>query len=61
MPGVVEAEAIEIRKSHVSMVKFQSELDDDFQTVAGHIGLMIEKAQDKVVGNWAHWDEAKGV
>lgn len=43
------------------MVKFQNELDDDFQTVAGHIDLMIEKAQDKVVRNWAHWDGVKGV
>lgn len=61
MPGAVDAEAIEIRKSHITMVKFQSESDDDFQTVVGHIDLMSEKAQEKVASNWAHWDEIKGV
>lgn len=29
--------------------------------VAGHLGLMTEKAKDKVVSNWAHWNEIKGV
>ena len=57
----MDAEAIEIRKSHINMVKFQSESDDDFQTVVGHIDLMSEKAQEKVASNWAHWDEIKGV
>ncbi|MCJ1342919.1 hypothetical protein MMC31_001108 [Peltigera leucophlebia] len=61
VPGVVNAEAIEVRKSHVSMVKFKDNLDDDFQTVAGHIDLMVEKAQDKVVSNWAQWDEVKAI
>lgn len=61
VPGAVDAEALEIRKNHISMVKFENESDDDFQTVAGHIGLMIEKAQEKVDSNWAHWDEIKGV
>lgn len=42
-------------KSHASIVKFQNELDDDFETVAGgHTDLMIKKAQDKVVGNWTY-------
>lgn len=61
VPGAVDAEAIEIRKNHVTMVMFQNESDDDFQAVAGHIGLMTEKAKDKVVSNWAHWNEIKGV
>jgi hypothetical protein len=56
----VDAEAIEIRKDHINMVKFQNESDNDFQTVVGHIALMIEKAQEKVASNWAHWDEIKG-
>ena len=43
------------------MVKFQNELDDDFQRVASHIDLIIQKAQDQVVGNWAHCDEVKSV
>ena len=61
MPGVTDAEAIEIRKNHVSMVKFPDESDNDFQIVAAHIDLMIEKAQDKVDSNWSHWEEIKGV
>lgn len=53
MPGVTDAEAIEIRKIHVSMVKFPNESDNGFQTVAAQIDLMIEKAQDKVDSNWS--------
>lgn len=61
VPGVLDAEAIEIRKSHVAMVKFQKASEDDFQTVVGHIDLMCEKAEEKITGNWAHWDEIKGL
>ena len=60
VPGVVDAEAIEIRKGHTTMVKFRKQIDDDFQTVAGHIYLMSEKAQDKIASNWAEWDETRG-
>lgn len=61
MPGVTDAEAIEIRKNHVSVVKFPNESDNDFPTVAAQIDLMIEKAQDKVDSNWSYWEEIKGM
>ena len=41
------------------MVKFQKRSEDDFQTVIGHLELMIEKAQEKITSNWSHWDEIK--
>lgn len=59
VPGTLDAEAIEIRKSHIAMVKFQKCSEDDFQTVVGHLGLMTEKAREKITSNWLHWDEIK--
>lgn len=60
VPGVVDAEAIEIRKAHITMVQFGKRSDDFFQTVVGHLDLMSEKASEKVAGNWTHWDEIRG-
>ena len=57
---MLNAEAIEIRRNHTSMVRFQSASEDDFQTVVGHIHLMCEKVEEKISGNWVHWEETKG-
>jgi hypothetical protein len=61
VPGMRDAESIEIRKDHTSMVRFRNSSDDDFQTVIGHLSLMQERAGDKVARNWEHWEEIKGV
>lgn len=61
VPGMRDAEAVEIRKDHTSLVKFRNSWDNDFQTVVGHLSLMCESAQDKVARNWEHWEEIKGV
>ncbi|KAI9761617.1 MAG: hypothetical protein M1840_001757 [Geoglossum simile] len=60
VPGMINAEAVEIKKSHIAMVKFQNALEDDFQTVVGHMHLMCEKVEEKIIENWARWDEIKG-
>jgi hypothetical protein len=59
--GMRDAEAVEIRKDHTTLVKFGNSSDDDFQTVVGHLSLMCEKAAEKVAQNWEHWEEIKGV
>ena len=50
--GAVDAEAIAITDNHINMVKFPSETDEGFETVAGHLILMVEKACAKVSRNW---------
>jgi len=61
VPGMRDAESVEIRKDHTNLVKFQNSSDGDFQTIVGHLSLMCESAQEKVVQNWEHWEEIKGV
>ncbi|OXV11944.1 hypothetical protein Egran_00299 [Elaphomyces granulatus] len=61
VPGMRDAESVEIRKDHINLVKFRHSSDDDFQTVAGHLSLMCEGAQTKVAQNWENWEEIKAV
>ena len=56
-----DAESIEIRKDHTNLVKFRDDLDDDFQTIVGHLSLMSERAKEMVTHNWERWDGIKGV
>lgn len=55
------AEAVEIRKDHTTLVKFRNDSDDDFQTVVGHLRLICDKAGEKVAQNWEYWEKIKGV
>lgn len=61
VPGMRDAESVEIRKDHTSLVKFRSSSDDDFQTVIGHLSLICERAAEKVAQNWEYWEAIKGV
>ncbi|OAL46213.1 hypothetical protein IQ07DRAFT_603591 [Pyrenochaeta sp. DS3sAY3a] len=61
VPGVRDAEPVEIRKDHRNLVRFRSSLDDDFQTVVGHLSLMQDKAGERVTQNWKHWEEVKAL
>jgi hypothetical protein len=61
VPGMRDAESVEIRKDHTTLVKFRNSSDDDFQTVIGHLSLICERAGEKVAQNWEHWEEIKGV
>jgi hypothetical protein len=61
IPGMLDAEPVEIRKDHTNLVKFQNDSDDDFQTIVGHLSIMCENAQEKVARNWERWEEIEGV
>jgi hypothetical protein len=61
VPGMRDAESVEIRKDHTTLVKFRNSSDDDFQTVIGHLSLMCENAEEKVAQSWKHREEIKGV
>ena len=37
------------------MVKFEGNLDADFQAVSSKLVIMIKKAERKVAENWAKW------
>jgi hypothetical protein len=52
VPSAVDAEAIAVNANHHDMVKFSSETDEGFETVAGHLMLMAERACSKVSRNW---------
>ena len=54
VPGMRDAEAVEISKDHTTLVKFRNSSDDDYQTVIGHLGLMCEAAEEKIAKNWQH-------
>jgi hypothetical protein len=59
--GARNAEEIEIRKDHLTMVKFESPSEDDFQTVAGYISIMCEEAPKHVSENWIQWERMQGL
>ncbi|OCL01786.1 hypothetical protein AOQ84DRAFT_206150 [Glonium stellatum] len=61
VPGMRDAESVEIRKDHINLVKFRSSSDNDFQTVVDHLSLLCESAKDKVAQNWQHWEEIKAL
>jgi hypothetical protein len=61
VPGMRDAESVEIRKDHTSLTKFRDSSDNDFQTVVGHLSLMCDSAGEKVAQSWEHWEEVKGV
>jgi hypothetical protein len=52
VPGQVNAEPIAIIDNHLNMVKFSSNKKNEFQRVAGHLKLMVDKAPIKVQENW---------
>jgi hypothetical protein len=52
VPGQVNAEPIAIMDNHRNMVKFSSKKNNEFQRVASHLKLMVEKAPIKVQDNW---------
>lgn len=52
VPGAVDAESIAIYADHINMVKFASKEDSGYKTIAGHIRLMAQVANDKVSEQW---------
>lgn len=52
VPGVADAESIAIYADHINMVKFTSNQDNGYKTLAGHIRLMVQDSNDKVSARW---------
>jgi hypothetical protein len=56
----VNVEAIAMNKDHISMAKFVSSEDADFQAICGHLGYMVKKAPHKIADRWKHWKRVDG-
>ena len=52
MPGAVDAEPIAIHANHVEMVRFASRDDHGYQTVSGHLQVMVRSAKDVITLRW---------
>jgi hypothetical protein len=61
VPGTVNAEAIAINKDHIGMAKFDSPQDDDFQTICGHIRLMVGNAPKRIAERWQRNKKREGM
>jgi hypothetical protein len=48
----VNVEAISMNKDHISMSKFSSSGDEDFQIICGHLAQMAEVGPDKIAQKW---------
>lgn len=54
VPGTTDAEQIMIHADHKTMVKFDSDEDNGYETISGHLQIMAESA-DKVIS--LRWEE----
>jgi hypothetical protein len=59
VPGTVNADTVEIRKNHRTMVQFNSASDNDFITIATYLFIMSEKAPVRIQSNWEEWENTK--
>jgi hypothetical protein len=60
VPGAVNAEAIPVNKDHIGMSKFESPEDEDFQTICGHLQIMVREAPNKMAERWSR-EKVQGV
>jgi hypothetical protein len=52
VPGAADAEPIVIRADHINMVKFVSKQDNSYNTVCGHLRLMVRDAGKVIDKRW---------
>ena len=52
VPGAANAEPIAIHANHIEMVKFASNKDSGYETVSGHIYIMVQRARDVITSRW---------
>jgi hypothetical protein len=52
VPGAADAESIVIHANHIDMVKFSSNEDSGYRTVAGHLQIMAQKASQAISLRW---------
>ena len=53
VPGAVDAEVIAIHADHINMVKFASRESSGYQTVSGHLQIMVESFNEVITSRWA--------
>ena len=52
VPGAINAEPIAIHANHIEMVKFASKEDYGYNTVSGHLQIMVQSAKDVITLRW---------
>jgi hypothetical protein len=52
VPGAADAEPIAIHADHINMVKFDSDGDNGYRTVSGHLRIMAGNACDVISSRW---------
>jgi hypothetical protein len=52
VPGAADAEPIVIHANHINMVKFASKEDNGYETVSGHLQIMVQGARDAISLKW---------
>ena len=50
--GAANAEPIAIHADHIEMVKFASIEDNGYETVSGHLQVMVHSARDVIALRW---------
>ncbi|KAF2827167.1 hypothetical protein CC86DRAFT_445243 [Ophiobolus disseminans] len=56
VPGAANSEPIAIHADHINMVKFGSKSDSGYQTVLGHLQLIVARAGDSIRRQWDRED-----
>ncbi|KAN0104171.1 hypothetical protein V8E51_009916 [Hyaloscypha variabilis] len=59
VPGAINADSVEIRKNHRTMIQFNSANDNDFITITTYLSVMSEKAPPIIQNNWGEWQNTK--
>ncbi|KAF2705193.1 hypothetical protein K504DRAFT_388600, partial [Pleomassaria siparia CBS 279.74] len=52
LPGAADAEPIAIHTDHINMVKFTSKEDNGYETVSGHLQIMVQSAEMAITLRW---------
>jgi hypothetical protein len=52
VPGAADAEPIAIHADHINMVKFDTNDDNGYKTVSGHLRIMVGNACDVIGSRW---------
>ena len=50
--GATNTEPIAIHANHIEMVKFASIKNNGYETVSGHLQIMVQNAQDVITLRW---------
>ena len=60
MLGTIDAEAIPLHKDHVSMAKFESNSNEDFQTIASQLNNMVKYTSASIAARWESYNCHEG-